>query len=96
VIANHDNTGFYKLSSHPLWTDVAKNPLNHLSKRSWVDSNHKLEEPSHVKSEGVDAWLKHWLKLQKKSKHPLVLKGPADQSPELRQGSNNVSKWKTG
>jgi hypothetical protein len=61
-----------------------------------VDSDHKLEEPSHMKSEGVDAWLKHWLKLQKKSKRPLVLKGPADQSPELRQGSNNVSKRKTG
>jgi hypothetical protein len=70
--------------------------LNHLSKRSWADSNHKLEEPSHMKSKGVDALLKHWLKLQKKSKCPLVLRGPADQSPKLRQGPNNVSKQKTG
>jgi len=31
-----------------------------------------------VKSDGVDVWLKHWLKLQKKNKHPLVLKDPLD------------------
>ena len=31
-----------------------------------------------MKSDGVDIWLKHWLKLQKKNKHPLVLKGPLD------------------
>jgi hypothetical protein len=96
VIANHDNTGFYKLSGCPPWTDITENPLNHLSKSSWVDSDHKLEEPSHMKSEGIDAWLKHWLMLQKKSKHPLVLRGPADQSPKLQQGPNNVSKQKTG
>ena len=32
-----------------------------------------------MKSDGVDAWLKHWLKLQKKNKHPLVLKRPSDE-----------------
>ena len=31
-----------------------------------------------MKSNGVDAWLKHWLKLQKKNKCPLVLKRPSD------------------
>ena len=31
-----------------------------------------------MKSDGVDAWLKHWLKLQKKNKHPLVLKQLSD------------------
>ena len=31
-----------------------------------------------MKPDGVDAWLKHWLKLQKKNKHPLVLKQPSD------------------
>ena len=28
-----------------------------------------------MKSNGVDIWLNHWLKLKKKNKHPLVLKG---------------------
>ena len=32
-----------------------------------------------MKSDGVDAWLKHWLKLQKKNKRPLVLKRPSDE-----------------
>jgi len=31
-----------------------------------------------MKSEGVDAWLRHWLKLQKRNKHPLVLKDRSD------------------
>jgi hypothetical protein len=49
-----------------------------------------------MKSDGVDAWLKHWLKLQKKNKRPLVLKGPADRTPEVVPKSNNVSKRKAG
>ena len=32
-----------------------------------------------MKSDGVDAWLKHWLKLQKKNKCPLVLKRLLDE-----------------
>ena len=30
----------------------------------------------------MDIWLKHWLKLQKKNKHPLVLKGPSENMHE--------------
>jgi hypothetical protein len=33
-------------------------------------------EPSHMKAEGVDNWLKHWLKMQNKKKRPLTLKNP--------------------
>ena len=37
-----------------------------------------------MEGDGVEAWLKHWPKLQKKGKHPLVLKGPLplDASPK--------------
>jgi hypothetical protein len=31
-----------------------------------------------MKSRGVDAWLQHWLKMQKKGKRPLVLKNSSD------------------
>ena len=31
-----------------------------------------------MKSDGVDAWLKHWLKLQKRNKRPLILKDGSD------------------
>ncbi|KIM87690.1 hypothetical protein PILCRDRAFT_4104 [Piloderma croceum F 1598] len=33
-----------------------------------------------MKADAVDAWLKHWLKLQKKNKRPLVLRDPSDKS----------------
>ena len=33
-----------------------------------------------MKSNCVDAWLKHWIKLQKKNKRPLVLKQPTDKT----------------
>ena len=49
-----------------------------------------------MKSDGVDAWLKHWLKLQNKNKRPLVLKGPADQTPEVGPKSKNLSKRRAG
>ena len=65
---------------------------HHLSKRSRPDSDHKLEEPSHMKSVGIDAWLQHWLKLQKKSRRPLVLKDPMDKSSELNPKSRTVTK----
>ena len=32
-----------------------------------------------MKSDGVDSWLRHWLKLQKKNKCPLVLKEHSDE-----------------
>jgi hypothetical protein len=35
-----------------------------------------------MKSDGVDAWLKHWLKMQKKGSRPLVLKASSDKPSE--------------
>ncbi|KIM91745.1 hypothetical protein PILCRDRAFT_851 [Piloderma croceum F 1598] len=35
-----------------------------------------------MKSEGVDAWLKHWLKMQKKGSRPLVLKDGSNKPSE--------------
>jgi hypothetical protein len=46
-----------------------------------------------MKSDGVDAWLEHWLKLQKKNKHPLVLKNPSDK-PSDHHAPQIVSKGK--
>jgi hypothetical protein len=34
-----------------------------------------------MKSDGVNAWLKHWLKLQKCNKCPLILKDGSDEAP---------------
>ena len=72
------------------------NPSHHLSKRSQADSDHRLDKPSHMKSNGVDAWLKHWFKLQKKNKHPLVLKQPSDKildtSPTSASGLKSKGK----
>jgi hypothetical protein len=84
VIWNPDRNpaGFYNLTGRIPWTDIAENPSNYLSKKSRPDSDYKLEEPSHMKSDGVDAWLKHWLKLQKKKKRPLELKDPSHKSSE--------------
>jgi hypothetical protein len=48
-------------------------------------------DPSHMKAEGVDDWLKHWIKLQKRNKRPLTLKDPSaansDQSKAPEKGS---------
>src|SRR6266481_8197711 len=84
VIWNPDRNpaGFYNLTGRIPWTDIAENPSHYLSKKSRPDSDYKLEEPSHMKSDGVDAWLKHWLKLQKKKKRPLELKDPSHKSSE--------------
>ena len=48
VIVEKHNTGFYKLSGHILWTDIAEYLLHHLSKKSRPDSDCKLEELSHM------------------------------------------------
>jgi hypothetical protein len=61
TVAKHNTTEFHNLSSHIPWTDIAENPHNHLSKRSQVDSDYHLEEPSHMKSNAIDFWLRHWL-----------------------------------
>lgn len=47
-----------------------------------------------MKSDGVDAWLQHWLKLQKKNIRPLVFKGTADKLSDPRSTKAIVSKWK--
>jgi hypothetical protein len=41
-----------------------------------------------MKSDGVDAWLKHWLQLQRKDKRPLVLKDRSDRpsTPSKQRG----------
>jgi hypothetical protein len=84
MIGNADRhlTGFYKLNGRIPWLDIAKNPSHYLSKKSQPYCDYKLEEPSHMKSDGVDAWLQHWLKLQKKKKRPLELKDPSNKSSE--------------
>jgi hypothetical protein len=56
---------FINLAGIP-WNDITESPSEHMSKRSQPDSNHRLEEPSHIKSVSVNVWLQHWLKLQKK------------------------------
>lgn len=47
-----------------------------------------------MKSDGIDAWLRHWLKLQKKHRRPLVVKNPADKSSEPRPKPAILSKRK--
>lgn len=80
--ADHHLTGFYKLNGCIPWLNITKNPSHYLSKKSRSDCDYKLKEPSHMKSDGVDAWLQHWLKLQKKKKCPLELKDPSNKSSE--------------
>jgi len=87
-------TGFYKLNGRIPWTDIAENPSHHLTKRSRPYSDHKLEEPSHMKSEGVDSWLRHWLKLQKRNKHPLVLRDHSDKPSDHHTPPQIVPKGK--
>jgi hypothetical protein len=96
VIRNADRNpiGFYKLNGRIPWTDIAENPSHHLSKKSRPDSDFKLEEPSHMKSDGVDAWLKHWLKLQKKKRRPLELKDPSHRSFESIPTTTTVPRQK--
>jgi hypothetical protein len=74
MLPNLARTDFHKLSGRTPWTGIAEQPSQYMSKRSRPDSDYQLEEPSHMKSDGVDTWLKHWLKLQKRNKRPLVLK----------------------
>jgi hypothetical protein len=47
-----------------------------------------------MKSDGVDAWLRHWLKLQKKGRRPLVLRDPTDRSSERIPKLKAVTKRK--
>lgn len=72
------SSGYYLLTGRIPWTDIAENPSRYMNKRSRPHSDHKLMEPSHMKSQGVDAWLKHWIKLQTKGKRPLTLRDPSE------------------
>jgi len=82
LTSDHYPTGFHQLNGCIPWTDIAENVSCHLSKQSQPDCDYKLEEPSYMKSSAIDAWLRHWLKLQNKKKCPLVLKNPSDRSSE--------------
>jgi len=47
-----------------------------------------------MKSDGVDAWLKHWLRLQKHNKRPLVLKARTDKTSDTHPTPTIASKSK--
>jgi hypothetical protein len=54
-----------------------------------------------MKSSGVDAWLQHWLKMQRKGKHPLALKEPSDKNRDATKeptikDRRNMKKSKPG
>jgi len=79
-LLNNPYPEFYKLNGRPPWAGIAEHPSKYIAKGSRPDSDHQLQEPSYMKSDGVDAWLWHWLKLQKRNKHPLVLKHGSDEA----------------
>jgi hypothetical protein len=81
ILLNQADSDFYKLIGHTPWNGMAEHPSKYMAKQSRPESNHQLQEPSHMKSDGVDAWLQHWLKLQKRNKHPLILKDNSDKIP---------------
>jgi hypothetical protein len=89
---NHYSTDFQKLKGRTPWTDIANRPSDHLSKRSRPDTDWNLQEPSHMTLESVDCWLRHWLKLQKKGKRPLVVKDPTAKSSQPWPASQSISK----
>ena len=41
-----------------------------------------------MKSNGIDAWLQHWLKIQKKGKCLLVLKDSSDRASDNNGNKN--------
>jgi hypothetical protein len=50
-----------------------------------------------MKSDGIDAWLKHWLTMQKKGHRPLVLKDSSNRSFEAHANTNlTVVDWCKG
>jgi len=46
-----------------------------------------------MKSSAVDAWLQHWLKMQKKGKCPLVLKNSLDKDHDSTKEPTIVDRW---
>jgi hypothetical protein len=47
-----------------------------------------------MRSDAVDAWLGHWLKIQKKNKRPLVLINPSDRASDKQANPTTMSKEK--
>jgi hypothetical protein len=47
-----------------------------------------------MKSKGVDLWLRHWLRLQKRNKYPLVLKDRSDKPSDRHAPPQIVPKGK--
>src|SRR5882762_9179055 len=80
TLLNHPNVDFYKLTGRIPWNGIAEHPAKYVAKKSCPDSDHQLQEPSHMKSDAVDAWLQHWLKMQKRNKRPPVLKDDSDET----------------
>jgi hypothetical protein len=87
-IANVVHAGYFKLTGRIPWGDMAEHPSRYLSAKSRPDSDHKLMEPSHMKAKGVDDWLNHWLKLQKKGKQRVTLKDPSVVSSDNQKHTN--------
>ena len=71
---------------------ISQNQSLYLSKKSWPNSDWRLEEPSWMKSNAIDCWLSHWLQLQKKGKWPLVLKDGSGKLSEHLPAM--TTKWK--
>ena len=101
MLLNHPYADFYKLNGHPPWARIAEHPSQHITKKSRPNSDHQLQELSYMKSDGVNAWLRHWLKLQKRNKCPLILKDSSDEAhlnlTSSSKGKAKASKaWTTG
>ena len=93
----HDYAGYFNYGGRIPWACMAENPSQYLTQRSRPDSDHKLMDPSHMKAEGVDDWLKHWLRLQNKKKRPLMLKDPSEPQPDApTQSSKRLKSQKSG
>jgi hypothetical protein len=94
VTDHHDTIGFQRFNGRIPWTDIAEHPSDHLASKSRPDSDCKLEEPSHMKSESVDCWLTHWLQIQDRGRRPLVVKDPTKISSQPHPKPKIVSKQK--
>src|SRR5258705_2559305 len=95
MVTDHNNTiGFQRFHGRIPWTDIGENPSDHLASKSRPDSDCRLGEPSHMKSDSIDCWLTHWLKLQNRGKRPLIVKDPAAVSSPPRPKPTMISKRK--
>jgi len=95
MLLNHPYADFYKLNRRPPQARIAEHPSQHIAKKSRPNSNHWFQDLSYMKSDGVDAWLQHWLTLQKRNKRPLILKDGSDEiHPNPTSSSNGKGKGK--